>query len=49
MYYSQHNWIGENEITKQKYIYILASNPEKRTQNQAQKDMKEWNDTKCTI
>ena len=40
MYYSLYNWIGEHEITKLK-IYIFASNPEKRTQKQAQKDMNE--------
>ena len=40
MYYSLYNWIGENEITKlQKYIF--ASNSEKRTQKQAQKDTNE--------
>ena len=38
MYYSLHNWTGEHEITKKK---IFASNPEKRTQKQAQKDMNE--------
>ena len=37
MYYSLYNWIGELEITKLKKIF--ASNPEKRTQKQAQKDM----------
>ena len=31
-------WIGEHEITKLKKD-IFASNPEKRTQKQAQKDM----------
>ena len=31
MYYSLYNWIGE----------IFATNPEKRTQKQAQKDMDE--------
>ena len=36
MYY---NWIGEREITKLKQIF--ASNPEKRTQKQAQKGMNE--------
>ena len=40
MYYSLYNWNGEQEITKQK-IYIFSSNPEKRTQKQAQKDMNE--------
>ena len=42
VYYSLYNWIGEHEITKLKKIF--ASNPEKRTQNQAQKDMNdiEW-------
>ena len=39
MYYSLCNWIGEHEITKLKKIF--ASNPEKRTQKQAQKDMNE--------
>ena len=39
MYYSLYNWIGEHEITKLKKIF--ASNPEKRTQKQAQKDMNE--------
>ena len=29
--------------------YIFASNPEKRTQKQAQKDMNEMDDTKWTI
>ena len=38
-YYSLYNWIGEHEIAKLKK-YILASNPEKRTQKQAQKDMR---------
>ena len=41
MYYSLYNWIGEHEIKKLKNIYIFASNPEKRTQKQAQKDMNE--------
>ena len=36
MYY---NWIEEHEITKLKQIF--ASNQEKRTQKQAQKDMNE--------
>ena len=39
-YYSLYNWIGEHEIAKLKK-YILASNPEKRTQKQGQKDMNE--------
>ena len=34
MYYSPYNWIGEYEKT-------FASNPEKRTQKQAQKEMNE--------
>ena len=34
------NWIGEHKISKVKK-YIFASNPEKRTQKQAQKDMNE--------
>ena len=41
MYYSLYNWIGEQEIkTKKKF----ASNPEKRTQKQAQRDTNdmEW-------
>ena len=44
MYCSLYNWIGEHEITKLKK-YIFASNPEKRTQKQAQKDINgtEWN------
>ena len=33
------NWIGEHEITKLKNIF--ASNPEKKTQKQAQKDINE--------
>ena len=37
--YSLYNRIGEHEITKLKKIF--ASNPEKRTQKQAQKDMNE--------
>ena len=40
MYYSLDNWIGEHEITKLKRK-IFASNPEKRTRKQAQKDMNE--------
>ena len=40
MYYSLYNWIGEHEITKLKK-YIFPSNPAKRTQKQAQKDMDE--------
>ena len=40
MCYSVYNWIGEHEITKLKEK-IFASNPEKRTQKQAQKDMNE--------
>ena len=40
MYYSLCNWIGEYEITKLKK-YILTSNPGKRRQKQAQKDMNE--------
>ena len=39
MYYSVYNWIGEHEITKLKKKF--ASNPEKRTQKQTQKDMNE--------
>ena len=41
--YSLYNWIGEHEITKLKKN-IFASNPEKRTQKQIQKDMNymEW-------
>ena len=39
MYYSVYNWIGEHEITKLKKKF--ASNPEKRTQKQEQKDMNE--------
>ena len=35
LYYSQYNMIGEHEITKLKKK-IFASNPEKRTQKQAQ-------------
>ena len=38
MYYSLYNWIGKHEIAKLKKK-IFASNPEKRTQKQAQKDM----------
>ena len=41
MYYSLHNWIGEHEITKLKNRVIFASNPEKRRQKQAQKNMNE--------
>ena len=42
MYYSLYNWIEEHEITKlKKYTGTFASNPEKRTQKQAQKDMNE--------
>ena len=33
------NWVGEHEITKLKNIFV--SNPEKRTQKQALKDMNE--------
>ena len=40
VYYSLYNWIGEHEITKIKEK-IFASNPKKRTQKQAQKDMNE--------
>ena len=40
MYYSLYNWIGEHEIIKLKNR-IFASNPEKRTQKQAQKGMNE--------
>ena len=47
MYYSLYNWIGGHEIAKLKKIF--ASNPEKRTQKKAQKDMNEMNDTKWTI
>ena len=36
-YYSLYNWIVEHEITKLKKKF--ASNPEKRTQKQAQKDI----------
>ena len=39
MYYFLYNWIGAYEITKLKKKF--ASNPEKRTQKQAQKDMNE--------
>ena len=39
MYYSLYNWNGQHEITEPKKIF--ASNPEKRTQKQAQKDMSE--------
>ena len=39
MYYSQFNWIGEHEITNPKKIF--ASNPGRRTQKQAQKNMSE--------
>ena len=39
VYYSLYNWIGEHEITKLKKIF--TSNPEKRTQKQAKKDMNE--------
>ena len=38
MNYSLYNWIGEHEITKLKK-YIFSSNPEKKSQKQAQKDM----------
>ena len=41
MCYSLYNWIGEHEITKLKKTNIFPSNLEKRTQNQAQKDMNE--------
>ena len=40
MYYSLYSWIEEHEITKLKK-YIFASNPEKTTQKQAQKDINE--------
>ena len=40
MYYSLYIWIAEHEITKLKKC-IFASNPEKRTHKQAQKDMTE--------
>ena len=40
MYYSLYKWIGEHEIIKLRKI-IFASNPEKRTQKQAQKGMNE--------
>ena len=40
MYLILYNWIGEHEIIKLKK-YIFASNPETRTQKQAQKDMNE--------
>ena len=40
MYYSLYNWIGEHEITKLKKK-TFASNPEKWTQKEAQKDMHE--------
>ena len=40
MYYSLYNWIAEHEITKLRKK-IFASNPEKRTQKQTQKDMNE--------
>ena len=40
MYYSPYNWIGEHEVTKLNKK-TFASNPEKRTQNQAQKEMNE--------
>ena len=39
IYYSRSNWIGEHGITKLKKMF--ASNPEKRTQKQAQKDINE--------
>ena len=40
MYFSPYNWIGEHEITKlQKKLF--SSNPENRTQKEAQKDMNE--------
>ena len=39
IYYSLYNWIEEDEITKLKKSF--ASNPEKRTQKQTQKDMNE--------
>ena len=39
MYYSLHIWIGEHQIAKLKILF--ASNPEKRTQKQAQKNMNE--------
>ena len=41
MYYSLYNWIGEHEITKLKKKKTFASNPEKWTQKEAQKDMHE--------
>ena len=40
LYYSLYIWIGEHEVTKLKKK-IFASNLEKRTQKQAQKDMNE--------
>ena len=40
MYYSLYNWIGVQEITKLKKIYLLPIR-KKRTQKQAQKDMNE--------
>ena len=40
MRYSLYNWIGEQEISKLKK-QIFASNQERRTQKQAQKDMNE--------
>ena len=41
MYYSLYNWIGEGEHEIKKLKKIFASNPEKRTQKQVQKDMNE--------
>ena len=40
MNYSLYNWIGEHEITKLKKK-VFASNPEERTQKQAQTEMHE--------
>ena len=39
VYYSLYNWNGQHEITELKKIF--TSNPEKRTQKQAKKDMSE--------
>ena len=38
MYYSLYNWIGEHEIL-QNWKKIFASNPEKGTQKEPQKDI----------
>ena len=39
MYYSLYNWIGKHELQNPQKIF--ASNVEKRTQKQAQKDANE--------